>query len=216
MSEYIFSIHEIVEHIFENLDLRTKLHFISCNKFLSYTYSHLIRINDAKCLTNKDIKRKFFNNCTSCKLSSKLEKYPIYLKKVFLIDLEGEILSDIPECITHLTLSCRCIYSINDLNKFINLTHLTFDLYFNKPIKDFPKSITHLTFGECFNKPINNLPECITHLTFGNCFNKSIINLPECITHLTFGYHFNQPIEGLPKSITHDVPKSVIYLKFLY
>ena len=78
MSEYIFfSIHEVVEHIFENLDLRTKLHFISCNKFLRYTYSHLIRIDDVKYLTNNDIKRKFFDNCTSCSLSSKLKKYPM-------------------------------------------------------------------------------------------------------------------------------------------
>ena len=56
MSEYIFSIHEIVEYIFENLDLRTKLHFISCNKVLRYTYSHLIRINDIKCLNNRGMK----------------------------------------------------------------------------------------------------------------------------------------------------------------
>ena len=138
---------KLLNIFFENLDLRAKLHFISCNKFLRYTYSHLIRINDAKCLTNKDIKRKYFNNCASCKLSSKLEKYPICLNKVILEGIFDDF-KDIPEAITHLTLIYRCIYSINDLNKFIILTHLTFDNNFNQPINDLPGTITHLTFGE--------------------------------------------------------------------
>ena len=226
MSEYIFSIHEIVEHIFENLDLQSKLHFISCNKFLRYTYSHLIRIDDTRLLDDNDIKRKFFNNCTSCKLSSKLEKYPRCLKRVFLTYRFDGSINDIPDYITHLTFGNRFNQPINDLEKLIYLTHLTFDHGFNQPIKNLPGTITHLTFKGYFNQPINTLPDTITHLTFGDYFDQQINYLPGTITHLTFGWDFNQPINNLPCNITHltfgnhfnqpinDLPDTITHLTF--
>ena len=129
------------------MDLRSKLNFISCNKFLSYTYSHLIRINNTRYLTNDDISRKYFNNCTSYYLNLELKQYPKHLKKIIFLSTFTESIDDIiPNCITHLTLGNE----------------------FNQPINNIPKSITHLTFGENFNQAINNLPKSITHLTFGN------------------------------------------------
>ena len=201
MFDFIYSIHELAEHIFEYMDLKSKLNFMSCNKFLRYTYSYLIRINDTRTLTNDDVEIRFFDNCISCYLNPELKRYPRHLKQVILPDIFDEsIYSDciIPSCITHLTFSERFNQPINDLPK--SITHLKFGFYFNQSIKGLPESITHLTFGCCFVHPLKDLPKSITHLTFGKFFNQPIKNLPNSITHLTFGEHFNQPINDLPES----------------
>jgi hypothetical protein len=122
-------------------------------------------------------------------------------------------------------------FLVNSIDIPDEVTHLTFNHIFNKPIENcIPHSVTHLTFGWKFDQEIDNcIPSSVTHLTFGWNFNQSIDNcIPSSVTHLTFGRHFDQPINNcIPSSVTHltfgryfnqpinnCIPSSVTHLTF--
>ena len=106
------------------------------------------------------------------------------------------------------------------LNKFSELTHLTFGNKFNKPLNNSLNglnNLTHLSFGTNFNtslkKSLNGLNN-LTHLSFGTNFNTSLkksLNGLNNLTHLTLGSDFyverldgslGESINGL-KNLTH-------------
>lgn len=95
----------------------------------------------------------------------------------------------------HLEFSKDFDKSIN-LDKFINLTDISFGLYYNKNLYFnnlcFLKTIT---LGLCFDKKIffNNLVS-LSILKFGNFFNRPLYNLPKNLKILEFGFFFNQKI----------------------
>lgn len=87
-----------------------------------------------------------------------------------------EIIKDFFMCLTHITFDIFFNKPLgNSLNNFINLTHLKFGFNFNQPLGnslDNLKKLTHLTFGSNFNQQLgnslNNLKN-LTHLNLGNC-----------------------------------------------
>ena len=99
------------------------------------------------------------------------------------------------------------VESIDCLKYFDNLKSITFEHYFNQPLKDsIPGSVIHLTFGTRFDQPIkDSIPGSVTHLVIGWKFNQPIKDsIPGSVTHLTFGICFNQPIkDSIPEFVTH-------------
>jgi hypothetical protein len=88
----------------------------------------------------------------------------------------------------------------------INLTHLTFDNYYDTDnLIDFclPPNLTYLKFGlfSRSKKPLVNLPSKLTHLCLSYHFNHKIDDLPQSLTHLKLGYLFNQSLDNLPNSL---------------
>lgn len=127
-----FNIPELVKYIFEYLDLESQLNFISCNKFLNYTYSYLIRSTVPKILNNNSIRRKYFDNCTSCYYFSELTRYPRHLKQLLFSNNFKESMKDI---------------------KIPNyITQFTFSKSFNLPIENIPNHITHVTLDYWFRR----------------------------------------------------------------
>ncbi len=80
------------------------------------------------------------------------------------------------------------LYSNNNII-FKNLTHLTFDDYFDQSII-LPGTLTNLTLGCYYNQPLI-LNKKLKYLTFGSSFNQPLI-LNHNLEHLTFGWNFNQ------------------------
>lgn len=83
-----------------------------------------------------------------------------------------------------------------------NITHLQFDNYFNKKIKNIPVGATRS--GVPGGATRSGVPSTIKYLKFGYHYNKPLLDesIPESTIYLDTGSKFNQPIEGfLPNKI---------------
>ena len=81
------------------------------------------------------------------------------------------------------------VESIDCLKYFDNLKSITFEHYFNQPLKDsIPGSVIHLTFGDDFNQPIkDSIPGSVTHLIFDIKFEQfNPQHVPSTVTNLIF------------------------------
>jgi len=86
--------------------------------------------------------------------------------------------------------------------KLANITKITFDNKFNRPVNQLPSTLKVLIFGWKFNKSIDHcLPESLKKLTLGNNFNQPINKLPKSLKRLQLGWCFNQSVDELPKTL---------------
>jgi hypothetical protein len=140
--------------------------------------------------------------------------YCLYYKSNYLI-------TNIPECITHLIFHHKCpnINIINFLHE--NFYHIEFSENFNYSVDNLPSELKNVQFGRLFNQPVDNLPlglirlqtgeqfnysidklpESLEMLSLGKCFSQNIDNLPTNLKYIYFGKYFSYPIDSLPDSV---------------
>jgi hypothetical protein len=143
-------------------------------------------------------------------------------KKIFCLHYKSNyLITNIPECITHLIFVHECVnldiinflhenfYHIEFSENFNHpvdnlpseLKNVQFGRLFNQPVDNLPSELIRLQTGETFNHPIDKLPESLEILSFGKCFSQRIDNLPNNLKYIYFGEHFSYPIDSLPDSI---------------
>ena len=116
---------DVVVEISNYLTDKEKIYLTMTSKIMS-DYKSKMRYEELVRLSSiKDL--SYFDNFTNVKIDDDTIKYPKYAKFIHFLT-EG---IDIPT----------------------NVTHLTFDDFFNQPIKDvIPSSVTHLSIGHRFNQ----------------------------------------------------------------
>lgn len=95
-----------------------------------------------------------------------------------------------------------------------NLTHLSFDYFFDNPIEFGDNNLTHILFGDCFNSPISNLPSSLQFLSLGACYEEDLPSFPHSLTELHLG-NLSPPLLSIPiglknlvlgREYTHSLP----------
>src|SRR5688572_15594005 len=148
---------------------------------------------------------EFLSNCEKIRLSAvsksmdKIKHKLIYREKIDVHRIQNLSFFD---NFRSIKMSCVC-----DLyQKYI--VYVNPNRTYDEPTKDkLPLLVTHLEFDIFFNREIKNtIPSSVTHLIFGNMFNQSINDIPSSITHLTLGVNFD-------KYDTFPPVTNIIYLK---
>ncbi|BCS82967.1 FNIP repeat-containing protein [Cotonvirus japonicus] len=219
----------ILNIIIKFLDDKSKISFLSCNKFTInlinddymtfklnnvYNYEEIKSSRFIKNFSNVSYYCKGSYNipdCTThlfflCKLNQPLNKYS--LNNVKEISLPGSF----NQLIYCLPKNLKTIYFGNKFNQSIeNCFHdgietIYFGREFNQSIENhLPKTLKDICFGDNFNQSIkNSFFNGLEILCFGDNFNQPIENyLPNSLKCLYFGDNFNQPIKNyLPNNLT--------------
>ena len=116
-----------------------------------------------------------------------------------------------PEVINSLSKYNKIVLN-NNFNELLSklpdtVTHLTLNLTYNQPLPKLPSTLTHLILGFNYNQPLPKLPSTLTHLILGYCFNQPIPELPPSLTHLILGVYFNQ------NQLFDYLPQGLLYLE---
>ena len=112
-----------------------------------------------------------------------------------------------PEVINSLSKYNKIVLN-NNFNELLSklpdtVTHLTLNLTYNQPLPKLPSTLTHLILGYCFNQPIPELPPSLTHLILGVYFNQNQLfdYLPQGLLYLEIGTYSNPSLVNLPNTL---------------
>lgn len=180
---------EVIELIFDMLDLKSQIMFFSISTKYKYLCQYF-RIKRNVIVNNINV--YYYNALTNITINTLLAKYPKNLRVLKFDDRFNQPIKD---------------------HKLPNVTKLIFGWRFNQSIKkSIPDTVRYLEFGNEFDQSIKFLPPLLTHLIFGFFFNKSIKNrIPLTVKYLVFGDRFNHPVCDLNNEF---IPRTIEYLKF--
>lgn len=226
IQQIITSYHNVRSEIFSYLSDYSKNNILSCNSIL-YKIKKIIRFTEPVMINDKIYKLNYYDSFTNIfgygLYKNTLPIYPkdyesknkkkSYMRQKYLM---SEWKAYHYRSTSHHTSYKKFKNNLNDdiiiLPK--NITHLTFDDYFNKPILPghVPYGVVYLKLGHKFNKSliIDTIPTSVKHLEFSYRFRKEITVgvIPNSVIYLYLGMEFNRPL------IPNCIPESVIYLIF--
>lgn len=196
-----WAIHDIIYEICKWLSASNKMIFLSVNVSMDklkdlFTFDKRVRIE-------KIIGHRYYDQFINIRIPYRMHisKLPENMSR---LKFNGE--EPFPPAINFSKITHMYLYQECDKymwHKFINLTHLELDMWYNNSIGVLPPTITHLSLGAIFNQSIDNLPPNVKYLQLGGYFNQPIDHLPHSLTHLKIGYNFNKSIDHLPPNIVY-------------
>jgi len=168
------------------------------NNIQKFTFNDTVNrplINLPDSITELSLCCSFNQYICRSNLPKSLKILNIYSKKF------NQLLNDLPNTITHLTLGYEFNQSLINLPE--SLIYLNLRECNNLDIIEFdklPSNLIKLILPECFDGPIDNLPSKLEYIEFGIWFNHSIDNLPNSITHIELSsLSFDKKIPDFPK-----------------
>lgn len=150
----------------------------------------------------------YYNKEVEIEMNIMVEE-PYYPKTLIRLSIGDDIkhfTAPLPKTLKKLHIDNFSMLGIVLHKKLINIS---FDYYFNKPVR-LPNKLIKLKFDHCYDQPVI-LPKLLKHITFGKMFSQKVV-LPNKLKVLIVGYNFNQT-NILPKYLTEITFECVLKKK---